>query len=201
MFLSSDTRNTDAIPVERMAIWLKLMGGNPPGTLKLDPTAPQKVTTAPPEIAQRAQSFYDFRKVNFPDYYTQQSEYFKLDEGAARRSYLSANPMLKAYWDWRRDYLYRNPDVATWLVDDEASLPTYSSASEYEQIKAQQMNLTWPEWQTILSPSLQQLVMAHFQGGENLPEAAMQYLEMLAKQYNITGGGDALLALIGNSLR
>jgi hypothetical protein len=201
MFLNKDSRNTDAIPVERMGVWLKLMGGNPPGTMKLDPTAPQMVSTPPPDIAARAQSFYDYRTAYFPTYYDEQDEYFKLTAGKPRSAYLSAHPDLKAYWDWRRDYLYRNPDVATYLVDTKtgATLPTYPSAGAYEQAKAAQPNLTWQEWQTVLSPSLQQTLVDHFQSGDALPLAAQQYLDVLATQYNITGGGQALLQLIEKS--
>jgi hypothetical protein len=192
-FLDDATRSTDGIAPERMAVWLKLMGGDPPGTLKASAAAFGRLTLATKDIAYRAQTFYDMRVQVAPDWYNLQTAYYALPAGAQRRTYLRANPSLKAYWDWRRDFMIRNPDILPYLSDDPPQPSQYRPAEQPPVFR-------WEEWQTILSPSLQQLVLNHFESGSTLDNATVRYLDTLATQYNVQGGGAALLALIGRSL-
>jgi hypothetical protein len=194
MFINKSTRAIDQIPVERLAVWLKLMGGTPPGTMKLDPSQPQKISMPDPVIAQRAQAFYNFRSAYFSNYYKEQDEYFKISAGAGRTQYIAAHPDLKQYWDWRRDYLYRNPDVAPFLIDTStgATAPTYPTAQAYEQAMAATPNLTKQEWGTIISPSLQGLIADYMQTGNPLPDVANKYLDQLAQEYGIANGATLL---------
>jgi hypothetical protein len=58
-FLSKDTRDYAAITPETMGMWLTLLGGDPPGSLNLSEKDILPLDLAPPNIAQRAQLFYD----------------------------------------------------------------------------------------------------------------------------------------------
>lgn len=175
-FLNKDTRNYDAIPVDTLQIWLKMLGGDPPGTLS-KPAAP--IEFAPPEVAYVAQQFYDIRKQAFPDYREQQKIYFSLAEGKPRREYLQQHPELKRYWDWRNDFFHRNPSILPY-VDDDYELK-YKSPQAAEQAFAQPYQFTFTEWQYILSPSTARVLRT----GE-VPESARAYLEDIAAQLGVT---------------
>ena len=195
-FLEKETRSYESIPVENLQIWLKLIGGDPPGTLSA-PVTPLEL--APPEIAHRAQVFYDMRKSYFPDYYDIQDTYFKLSEkGKARKKFLEEHPELVSYWDWRRDWFHRNPDVVPYLTDKEYEFQ-YESEEQAQQYQAMQPNFTWQEWQTVLSPPLQNIVLDYVYGGEELPDSAQYELEKLSDQIDLSP--EAMLALIERSLQ
>jgi len=114
-FLDKDTRNTDSIPVEKLSGWLKMLGGQPIGSLGEDAVP---IELAPPEIANLTQAFYDRRSLDFPDWFQLQQDYFALPEGEKRDEFLQENPALKDYWAWRDDFMRRNPKTIPYLNDD-----------------------------------------------------------------------------------
>lgn len=135
--LNKETRSTDSLPVEMLATWLKMMGGDPPGTLGQEAVP---INMAPPEIKQAAQYFYDYRTQNYPNYFEQQEEYYKLEEGSARRYYRNVlHPELGEYFSWKWDYLYRNPSVAPYLSENP---PTYASYEELQKAQMAEPNIT-----------------------------------------------------------
>lgn len=117
-FLVKETRSTGSIPPEQLSVWLKLLGGDPIGTLggKVAP-----LQFAPREEAQLAQFFYDTRRAQFPNFFELQEGYYALPKDK-RGAYLAQNPTLKAYWDWRRDFMQRNPQAVKYLTDNEEQL-------------------------------------------------------------------------------
>ncbi len=135
-FLNSETRSYDSIPTETLAVWLKLMGGDPPGSLNTENVRP--LNLAPPEIAELAEMFYATREREFGNYYELQSRYFDLPYGQARQ-YLRDNPQLQAYFNFRRDFMLRNPSVAVYLSDNP---PQYDTLFEREQAEAVEPQLT-----------------------------------------------------------
>lgn len=143
-FLNPNTRSTDSLPPELLATWLKMMGGDPPGTLGENAIP---IAMAPPEISQTAQFFYDYRRQQYPDFYQQQQEYFSLDEGQARRDYKRENPDFAEYMDWRWDFLKRNPTVAPYLTDNPPTYETYQELMEAQQIEP---NVTYDELEAVL---------------------------------------------------
>ena len=173
-FLNKETRSTDSIPVEQLAVWLKLMGGDPPGTLGKGTIPLEK---APPEIAQAAQFFYNHRRQNYPNYYELQNVYFRLEEGAPRRRYLMENPELEQYWTWRRDFLYRNPTTAPYLTENP---PKYESEELLRVMEAREPQMTPQEIQASVGPIvygyIYQLVMAN----EPIPQVAMDTITIQA---------------------
>jgi len=88
-FLNKETRSYDSIPPEILQTWLKIIGGDPPGQVQYTETlTPMEFTD--PEVAWRLQAFFDTREEYF-DYnntlWPIQRDYFRLEEGAARRVY------------------------------------------------------------------------------------------------------------------
>lgn len=189
-FLNKETRGYDAIPLESLQLWVKMLGGKTPGTLETK----LHIALAPAETAHRAQIFYDTRNQRFPQWYALQSEYYRLDEGSARRAFRNANPQLSDYFAWRRDWLLRNPDAAPYLTDEP---PTYGSAAEYEQAVANQPNLTREEWQSVLGYSMFALVEDHL-SGEPLPNNVRSVLDEAAKRIGLSGW-EAAIASIGGT--
>ena len=102
-------------------------------------------------------------------------EYFKLDEGAARRKYWRDNPILSQYVGWRNDFMYRNPDLVPYIEDDPDKFPTYPSLEELQQMQAAQPNFTQEEWQSLLGLELFRLVL----DGDELPPVAERRLDQL----------------------
>src|SRR3989304_2675974 len=58
-FLNPETRSTANVPVDTMGVWLKFMGGDPPGSMTVRGGRPALTT---PERANRVQVFYDIRE-------------------------------------------------------------------------------------------------------------------------------------------
>ena len=179
-FLDKETRNTEALSPEQLGVFLKMMGGTPPGTLGMDATP---INLAPPEIAQVAQFFYDYRRLNFLNYFEQQDKYFQLAEGAARRQYLSQNPQLGQYWDWRRDYLMRNPTVVDYLSEDFE--PKYQSVQAMEQAYAQPYNVDPTEFRASLGSSAWALIMDSLRTGGTLPYSVRQKLITMSENLGV----------------
>ena len=186
-FLNRETRSYDSIPPEMLQVWLKIIGGDPPGEVHYTETL-TPMEFAPPEQAHRLEVFYDTRNEYF-DYnetlWPIQSEYFKL-EGPARKAFLREYPELKRYWDWRRDFMYRNPDLAIYLEDDPDRIPKYPSAAEYEEISEAQPTFVWAEWYMALGPPLFRLVDDMLSAGMPLTEGAEAMLEEKASVLGIT---------------
>lgn len=186
-FLNRETRSYDSIPPEMLQVWLKIIGGDPPGEVHYTETL-TPMEFAPPELAHRMDVFYDTREEYF-DYYETlwplQSTFFKL-EGAARPAFKREHPELQRYWDWRKDFMYRNPDLAIYLEDDPDRIPKYPSAAEYEELREAQPTFVWAEWYMALGPPLFRLVEDMLAAGMPLGEAAEDMLEEKAIVLGIT---------------
>lgn len=135
-FLSKDTRSYDSVPPEQLAVWLKLMGGDPPGTLGGDV---QPLELLPPEISSVAQFFYDTRNSTFPNWFELQNAYYDLPKGAQRTKFKNENPELVSYWKWRWDFLGRNPEAALYLSDNP---PDPLPGADRPELKLPEINST-----------------------------------------------------------
>jgi len=93
-----------------------------------------KVKYASPEVQQRYYQYKADKARMFPDVYKAQDEYFDLPKNK-RKSFLSAHPELKAYWDWQRAYLTNNPDMIPYIKSTEqiAEAMGYGTQSGYTQ--------------------------------------------------------------------
>jgi hypothetical protein len=140
----------------------------------------------PAAISQRIQGFYDSRRSFFDwdEVRRLQDQYFRLDEGTARAQFRREHPELPAYWAWRRDFLYRNPDLIPYMVENPEDY-TYASEEALRAAEEGQPHLVAAEWYQVLGPSLY-AIMDDYQYGEELPEAATASLEQIAEQYGTT---------------
>ncbi|MHA2065709.1 MAG: hypothetical protein ACXABY_15135 [Candidatus Thorarchaeota archaeon] len=187
-FLSKDTRNYGAISLDEMAIWLRAMGGEAPG--QLAPAQPiPNVKLSDPDFAYRMQVFYDIREDNFR-YYDEgglrdiQKKYFMLEDEAYddKDAYLLQNPILKQYWEWRRDFMLRNPDLIPYIEDNPEKQPKYENIADLQQAFEQQPRFIPFELQTLLGVPLFNLI----QMGEPLPQVAQSRLEQIAGEIGVT---------------
>jgi hypothetical protein len=179
-FLSED-RKGENISNEQLGTWLKLLGGDPPGTLGENA---RPLQLAEPEIANRVEVFYKTRNRLFPNYYEQQDEYYTFPEGSdLRRDYVDAHPMLEEYWTWRRDFMMRNPDTIPYLSD--SYQPDYGSLEEYQEMAQGQPNYTWFEWQELLGTDETRAALIYLQG-DGLPPDVEDYLELEAMKLGLT---------------
>jgi hypothetical protein len=197
-FLSSETRSLDSISTETLAAWVRGMKQEVPNQFSDVDAIPLHL--APPHEAHRVQAFYDERSRRFPHYWELQNEYYALEEGAPRRAYKAANPYYANYVEWKWDWIYRNPSLAPYLVDDPDKLPKYESIEELREVQAQEPNLTLQEWQTTIKKrggtSLNNLVADYLQNGQELPPEAQSMLDDIADALGISGD---ILEMIGNA--
>jgi hypothetical protein len=181
-FLATGTRDPMSISPEILAMWLKVIGGDPPGSLG-DNALP--IEFAPQDVANRAQSFYDTRNAYFPNYFEEQEDYYKLDD-KAQKAYLVSHPSLKQYWDWKWDWLHRNPDAAPYLTEKNLEFPSEEALREAE---AGQPNFLPQEWQQLLGLPAYSLAL-DFIEGEGMPTVAQDKLDEVALQLGLSGWED-----------
>jgi len=127
---------------------------------------------------------------------------FKLPEKSAqRKAFLAKNPELADYWDWRRDWFHRNPEVVPYLTDkmEKAYEFAYSSEEAIQKVRENQPYFTWDEWQQVLPNHLRNLVLDNIYNDENIPEGAQNQLEEIASQLGVDY--DHMLQLIEGSIQ
>ncbi len=184
-FINEDTRSYESINLGEMQGWLKLMGGDPPGTLESEP-AP--IDLADPEVAWRVQVFKDTRLQYFgEEIFDIQNGYYDIPEKdkKARKAYRAKNPALVAYWDWRRDWMHRNPETVPYLTEKDYEFE-YSSPEAKARAEQPQPWLTWDEWTQYLGPSMSNLMEDHFVRGYDIPPTFQDKADELGQQLGIS---------------
>ncbi len=181
-FLNRETRS-DSIDPQILAYWARMMSADVPGSIA--PPTLESLDLTEPDVAWRIQVFYDAREqhFNWPAVREAQNEYFML-QPTARAAFRQQHPELRQYWTWRRDFLYRNPDLIEYMAENPEDYQ-YASAEAYEQALAGQPNYQWAEWYSFLGPSLGNLVQ-DYAGGEGMPTVALERLDEVAQQLGIS---------------
>lgn len=195
--LNPETRSYDSVPAEVLGMWARALGGEPLGSLPATQATTMALSLTPRDVTERIQVFYDTRNQYF-DYdqiRATQDEYFAIDE-SQRAAFRQANPELMRYWDWRRQFLYNNPALIDYLVEDPSTF-AFPTAQAYEQAVAAQPNFQWAEWYSYLGPNLSNLVL-DWNRGEVMPAAAEARLREMATDLGIEY--DALLERLRASL-
>ena len=177
-FLATGTRDPMSISPEMLGMWLKLVGGDPPGTLGSEALP---LVLAPLDVAYRAQAFYDTRSTYFPEYFEQQEDYYKLKEGKPRKAFLVDHLDFAQYRNWRRDWLLRNPDVAPYLTEFP---PLFESEAALIAAEEAQPNFLPQEWQALLGLPAYNLTLDALEGDE-LPLVARNKLDEIAQQLGL----------------
>lgn len=119
-FLNKETRSYESIPVETLVEWARLFGKKTPAPL---PSAsPQMATESAsqfggkgldlygPEVTQLTDKYFSDRRQKFPNYYEQEQGYYNLPK-SERAKYLSANPQLREYWNWKDSWSETHPEL------------------------------------------------------------------------------------------
>lgn len=194
-FLDSATRNTDEVPTELMAVWLKLMNTDPLGGLTADQrllvSLYGKVQMTDPETAWRVETFYNERKGQYPEYYDLQSQYYGLPKNQ-RKQFLSKNPQLREYWDFRYQFFRDNPDLVPYITDNEKDI-----ARAKNQARTERAIPTAQELQVQLTPEMNEVLTYYFQNGTPLPPVVVNELDYLAQQQGLTDGQQLLNIIQG----
>ena len=198
-FYDKETRSYDSIPPETMQMWLALLGGEVPGKLEgtLSPSMYRDLQLTDPDKAWRVQTFYQNKELQFGRFVGQAlDDYYALEAGDARKSFVRQHPELKAYWDWRNDFIQRNPDVATLISDS----PKYQTEEFQQQAAAAsgQPRFTRQEWRNQLGAWVDNLVL-DYADGEDLPPAVTEQLRDLAWNYGFQGDVERLVENINSS--
>lgn len=182
-FINKDTRNYESITPQQMQMWLKLIGGKQVGRLSVETEALlelNQLRLTEPETAWRVDTFYEGRNQFFPNWYDAQNKYYALPEGKARNEFKGNTPELEAYWNWRREWMQKNPDLVRFLTDDEKQLKKYENMKREPDVAVP----TAQEIAANLSPSNIELIQ-EWTVGKTLPYSTDRYLDMLATEYGI----------------
>lgn len=177
-FMSKVTRSYDGVTSDMLTVWLKIMGGPTIGKLtasqqNLSDYYSGKLQLSSPETAWRVQVFYDTRKYYFADYQKWQNEYYA--QGANKKAILAKYPDLKAYWDWRRSFMVKNPDIVPYVTDSQADLDKAAKTKRVPEVAVPTVR------ELNLSSSMQSLLNDYKNGG-NLSPAAQEQMDILAKR-------------------
>ena len=111
-FLDSETRSYDTISIETLTQWAQMVNKKVPNTPQTLPAIqnPRTVDYLPQQITKVTDQYFEQRNRLYPQYYELQSQYYNLPK-SERRAFLIANPQLKDYWDWNRQWKARYPEL------------------------------------------------------------------------------------------
>jgi hypothetical protein len=172
-----ESRNYESIPFELLAFWAQAIGAQLPPLPernngyempKIEPVAPeQQVSLLPPEVANEIDTFRAERNSQFPNWFAIQQRYFDQPKGDARKAYLAANPELKHYWDWKKQYYAQHPTVDTYYQ-------RYNLSDEEGQEVA-----NWSVPEILSNPVLMRQILAQQTIGEPLSSGALEELRRI----------------------
>lgn len=135
--------------------------------------------------------------------------YLKIADPKAATAYYKKHPELKQYSQEKaklQDQVIRALARFENRVPENPSpdfrqdfTPTNATQQQFLEQNQAQPQMTWEQWQQVLSEPMQRLVYAYFMEGNELPSAAASQLDYDARQYGFEDG-DAMLQAIGSSL-
>ena len=174
------------IPIGILQNWLMTMGGDVPGE---NQGFAMPVDFIDPAIANRAQVYYDSMNYLHPKFWDISNEYYEVPENL-RREWGKDNPdkygIMKAGWDFKRDWLWRNPDVAPYITDNEGWFRKFSSLDEYQQVMEQTPDFRPEELIASMPQEAQRLVYDYVYRGDDIPESVEEMLQEMAQGLGIT---------------
>ena len=94
---------------------------------------------------------------------------------------MNQNPELKDYWDSRRQWMTKNPDLVRFLTDDPKQLKQYENKQRNPEVAAP----TAQEIKSQMSPQAIELVN-QWQSGQTLPPSVQKYISLLAQSYGMS---------------
>ena len=113
-FLSKETKSHSSIDPETLASWARTLGRYVPQNVTGKAVA---IEYAPPAVAKVYQQYAMEKRAKFGDeVYAAQSAYFAMPI-PQRSLYIKQHPELAQYWDWRRGWLTRQPELEPYVTN------------------------------------------------------------------------------------
>lgn len=138
-----------------------------------------KVQGAKPEIQALYYQYLAGRDRQFPGVMEMQSAYYDNDKP---KGFLKQNPMLPAYWEWRREFMKQYPEMIPYIMSTES----LTKAVLGEDVSSYAQSYTPTDWVTLTpgelkdySPALVRQLMAYFYNNETLSTGARKELKRL----------------------
>ena len=167
LFLDNKTRNYDEITIDTLVLWGKQLGaGVPESALAGQQVEPLEYYRE--DVSAAVQQFTDYRKANFPNWYTLQQAYFDpaMEDEDKKAQFKKDFPEFQEYMDWKADYVEKNPLVAQYLEE---------KSNSYDGSELTEFGVTTNEWMAQFDPAVgAALIMYAY--GEPLPPAAKSEL-------------------------
>jgi len=139
-FFQKATMSPDAVDVEQLARWAKILGGMVP---KVPETAGVGEVAQPnyydPSFSARVQTYYDMRDKLYPDYGWLSQTYYNLPKGPQRKAFLRQFPRLKTAWEWSDAFKRDNPDLAPYFNEQSVDAKMESLTNEIDGSLARQL--------------------------------------------------------------
>lgn len=202
-FLNSETRSPESLDVETLARWSMMLGNNVPKTEQTTMPAYQipQLEGLPQQTAGLMAQYDQAKAEQFPNISQIQNLYFASSD-KDKAQFLAIYPELRGYWDWRREQITNNPELAPFLdsqvADDILSGKINPEQFGMSQDQAERL-LTYynTEYQTPIltadyylknaSTILTDVLSDHQLTGAPLTEGAYKELRLIWAAYNMPG--------------
>lgn len=157
-FLDKETRSYESIDIPTLTQWARMLYKNVPTTPETQPgiDAPADLSLYGPETTQITDEFYRQRTQKFPNYYQDEQGYYNLPK-SKQTAYLLSHPQLREYWDWKKKWYTKYPDLKPIL-----------NGQAFKTMDVSKWN-----------PALQQYVMIYAMTGQPLPNGASAALKQI----------------------
>ena len=187
-FLNKETRSLETIPLPMMQYWAIVMGSEKPGEFHWDADK-QPIELTDPADAKQLEAWYITRQVNFR--YRESvapllDVYYDLEPGAARKQYKRENPAIQGYFDFRRDFMQRNPHLAPYIEDDPKRQPKFISEEARAEVVDAAPTFTWVEWTNVLGQATTRLFVDAIVREGFMDIALAEELEFQAAELGMT---------------
>jgi hypothetical protein len=158
-FLDKETRSYESIPVETLIEWARMFYQSVPTTPATADAATRDVRQLnlyDQSVTQVSDEFYRQRSEQHPDYYELEQGYYNRPK-SEQALYLMEHPRLKSYWDWKKKWYNRFPDLK----------PIFNGQA-FKQVDTS----SWP-------PALEQYIAVYAMTGQKLPPGATASLKQI----------------------
>jgi hypothetical protein len=138
-----------------------------------------KIAGAKPEIQKLYYVFMASRDRDFPGVMQLQDQYYNKPAGKERTAFRSGNPMLTAYWDWRREFMRQYPQMIPYLMSTES----LASAVLNEPVSAPAVPaVAAPKELQEFTPALLRALLGYYQADQPLSAGAQKELQRIWTQ-------------------
>ena len=141
--LNKDTRNYEAVPIEKLAEWNAALGGTNPNVGSIDVKGVERVMQLSESVIESVDNYFEERDRLYPGISIIQNGYYALPKDQ-RKNWISSFPQLEEYWEWNRQYKNDHPEYVRWNEERSAyynEATCYNSYAEMSERTQQQLDL------------------------------------------------------------